>query len=342
MNITTQKNDEFFSDLTGYTYLFVSAISFEERCKTSCSELALRKLFPNCAILIDYASKAFPQDLDQYYRRKHKDEMEKLLSGAKSINVSKKLNPYSISNLRKFFLDILNNESSDKIIFDISCLTRPTIIAIASVLAEKKNKFEIYFIYTPPESYNIGKENMHGWVDTLIIPIGHPISLQREGQARGIILVGHEAERLSLALNELEPGAGSIIYSNTKRRPDFMKLAYESNINITKHLLSLKMPRQEDISNISKESEWKEYFIEIDDFIGLKEILKKQISDIKRDDSPLILYPYGPKILTLSACILLSCLETVNCWAVYPVPYQYNIDYSFKSSEIFIMKLINS
>jgi len=58
-----------------------------------------------------------------------------------------------------------------------------------------------------------------------------------------------------------------------------------------------------------------------------------------KDQGPLILFPFGPKNLTLSASIILASARQVNVWAVYPVPFMYDIDYSQRSARVHWMRM---
>jgi len=242
--------------------------------------------------------------------------------------------------MRKHSVNIARAEE-DIILIDITCITRGHLISLAGALIEAtRPEQEIYFSYTAAESYSVEKEVSGGWRDVLLLPVGNPRSLRREGHARGVVLTGHDAERLSLALNELEPAAGCIIFANTPERPDLMRHAQQVNDSITRYLLRLRMPRAEIEEHDEDTNRWKDAYINLDDYNGLERLVQREIMYASDDQGPLILFPFGPKNLALSASIILASTTQVNVWAVYPVPFMYDIDYSQRSARVHWMRML--
>jgi hypothetical protein len=42
--------------------------------------------------------------------------------------------------------------------------------------------------------------------------------------------------------------------------------------------------------------------------------------------------------LTFAASIFLSCLVNINAWAIYPIPYLYDVEYTERVSKIYWIK----
>lgn len=339
MNIEITSRKEIFSYLKGRQYAFVAAISFEDRCTHISHELGKNDVIPSRTILIDYLTEADPSYLDKKLRSDHRNQFLDFLESRGSVVSSEEIKPYSTSVLRKHIASILRGDDRE-VVIDISCMTRAHILSLAGILANAENhEQEIYFCYTAAESYNVGKEAESGWCDVLLLPVGYPRSLRREGHARGVVLPGHDAERLCLALSELEPAAGCVVYSNTDGRPDLMRHAQEVNAYVSKYLLSLRMPELTSKNRSSETTGWKDVFINLDDFVQLEQFINEQVKEASRDKGPMVLFPFGPKTLVLSAGLILASLKEINAWAIYPVPYKYHIDYSQRSARTYWMKI---
>jgi hypothetical protein len=141
---------------------------------------------------------------------------------------------------------------------------------------------------------------------------------KREGQSRGIILAGHDAERLSVALGELEPASGTLVYCGNPKRPDFLRRAREVNAKIERRLLQLRMPRSS--GPPAAVDGWTASSIDVGDFQALSTALRIQVNEAKREESPVILFPFGPKPDSLAVALLLREWGVGDAWAVYPVP----------------------
>jgi len=122
-------------------------------------------------------------------------------------------------------------------------MTRVHLVAVAEAVRRRHESLdELYFCYATPRSYGFQKGLLLGWRDTLFVPINMRRSLRREGNARGVILAGHNNERLSTALHELEPLSGVFIHAREEGRPDLLARGRELNKPIENRLLRLKMP----------------------------------------------------------------------------------------------------
>lgn len=275
--------------------------------------------------------------MDKELRLNNKHRFQESLGTAYHINT---VSPYSASALREHSSEIARAKERI-IVFDITCLTRAHIIALASILVEQSRpEQDFYFSYTAAESYSIEKEMEGGWKEVLLLPVGNPTSLRRGGHARGIVLTGHDTERLSLALNEVEePEAGCIISSFTRGRPDLMRYSQQVNKHVTEYLLSLRMPRMENDNHEEARNRWKTDNLAIDDYSGLEKLIRKETEYAIADKGPVLLFPFGPKNLVLTASVILASVQEVNAWAAYPIPFQYDVDYSQKTARVYWMRL---
>ena len=88
------------------------------------------------------------------------------------------------------------------------------------------------------------------------------------------------------------------------------------------------MPRVNGSDTISNFDGWKDDIVRLTDFDKLSEILLKEAKIAEKDQGPLVLFPFGPKLHTFSAGCTLASMESVDSWAVYPIPDGYPVDYS--------------
>jgi hypothetical protein len=79
--------------------------------------------------------------------------------------------------------------------------------------------------------------------------------------------------------------------------------------------------------------------VDLTDFRELSKLIGEQVVEAYPDEGPLILFPFGPKTLALSAGLLLASDKRVGAWAVYPIPDRYSIEYSQGSAALHWMDL---
>jgi len=165
---------------------------------------------------------------------------------------------------------------------------------------------------------NLGdqKRKPSGWKDVLIAPLAETAALLNEAHSRGIIIPGHEADRLILGLAELEPSGGLILLMATPERPDLYELSIRNNRRVISQLTSMRS------------ASWSRKILDWDDFEGLKESVAREIEAAREYDAPVILFPFGPKSFLFLTALSLAAAYPEASWFVYPIPTSYDVNYS--------------
>lgn len=335
LQISLIERDKLYSQLRSQPFSFFGVVSFEKRCTTSAQNLVSNGLVPTEACFLSYKTRAFPEEINSFSMEANKRDFFRILENSCKLETPDPLNPYSINILRYQMDKLLSECSSSFYLIDISCMTRIHLFAIALLVATNKIDYsKVAFCYTCPQSYSLHKRGSIGWRDTVLVPIGKNRTFRREGHARGLVMAGHDSERLSIALSELEPASGLLIFAETPRRPDFLQRARESNRTISKRLLTLRMPRPFSSKETVSFDQWSEKFVELTSFGQFYSLIDPEIQAAINDEGPIILFPFGPKSLTLASGILLATTNNLNAWAVYPIPEGYPANYSTGSAMI--------
>jgi hypothetical protein len=340
LKLKYENESSVFDELRSGHFAFLSVLSFESRCTAVAAILRRQQSLPFSAFVVSYQTEAVPKDIDSILREKHTKEMAALMTFTK-FDCCKPISPYSSNILREQMINLLHNWTGMNLVIDITCMTRVHLFVLSSMIANGEIDWKkVVFAYTGPQSYNVDGNKALGWRDTILIPIGKNRSFRREGHARGLALAGHDGERLSIALSELEPASGLLVFANTPRRPDFLQRSREANHSIAQRLLTLRMPRDSSTAIHDSLDGWIETIVNINDFDKITKELIGQIQGAIKDEGPIILFPVGPKSLTFASAILLASTSGLDSWAVYPIPDGYSVNYSTGNSKTFFMKVI--
>jgi len=325
---------ESLAKLRNRPFAFLGVLSFEDRCVAVANILKREGLSPTQACVTSYQTRAVPEDLDSVLRARNFGLFALDLS-CEGCRQSCPLSPYSWNALREQMLGLLFKWKDLDLLIDITCMTRIHLFVLSSLIANGELPHErVTFVYTSPQSYNVDGNDSLGWRDTILVPIGKNRVFRREGHARGIVLAGHDSERIGVALCELEPASGVLLFANTPRRPDFLQRSREVIRPISKRLLTLRMPRQKENVIQGMYDSWLEGVVDIADFEELSRHLLPQIEDARKDKGPIILFPFGPKSLSMACGIVLASTPDINSWAIYPIPDGYPVSYSSGISKI--------
>lgn len=340
LQIQTEEENSIIERLKSSPFAFISVISFESRCTTVAEQLVSNNLTPTKIITFSYKTKAIPESLDKSLREDNKSIFCNLFDCENNLINESAVSPYSSNILKHQMEELIEVIGNNLIVVDITCMTRIHIFILSELIATNRIDYSrVIFCYTGPQSYSVKPKSNLGWRDTILVSIGRNKPFRREGHAHGIVFTGHDSERLSIALAELEPGIGILLFSNTPRRPDFLLRARETNKPIRDRLLTLKMPRSDQDNKLTEYDQWSEFTFNINDFDKLNFYIEQEINSAVLDDGPIVLFPYGPKTLTLAAAIFLASSPVVDAWAVYPIPDGYSISYSTGSAMIHWMKI---
>lgn len=325
------------AQLNGDHFSFIGTISFEERSSAWPLFLAKRGVHPYSLYLFDYDTKVEPIRQDKLMRERcytiFRDWFKSVLPND---SIEPLLNAFALHELVSVTEKFLANSMHRLLLIDITCMTRVHLIALAQVLTKIKPFREVIFCYASPRSYGFQKGVYQGWKDTLFIPIAQGSEFRREGHARGIAFAGHYGERLSVALNELEPESGQLLYTKETGRPDLLLKARELNKFIEDRLLMLWKPGE------SKIPAWTVETIGIDKFKDIDIIIANELDIAEKDNSPIVIYPFGPKPLTFATLMSLAEHNGVTSIAVYPVPEKFDAGYSAGISQLHCFQISKS
>lgn len=299
--------------------IWVGAVSFEERCVGSLAALAADRQGIRRAILLDYPTKAAPDEIAHARRRGNADSMTRaVLQLAERAPDRRQVAPYASESLRLLLEEIANQMRPTTILFDISCLTKVHVISLAAALVSEFAQLTWRIAYTMPESYGdlAAFSASSSWRDIIIGPVAESAVLFNEAQGRGIIVPGHEGDRLVVALAELEPSGGLVLFADAKGRPDLRRLSEQKNQRVLRHLIG---PRS---------GSWSQARVGMADWQTAAALVTTEIELARRSDAPVILFPFGPKSLLFLVAAQLAAEYPEASWFVYPVPSMYDANYS--------------
>jgi len=326
------------SSIGGGSFCFLGFVSFEERATAWAEFIAKNEARPDIFFLVDYDTTALPANRDFKLRERCRAIFSETFAPAQA-RVFDHTNAFAVNPLTDLTAQILEECEGLPLLVDISCMTRVHLFALVAALYGRKGPTDIRFCYTVPVSYGFRREDRLGWRDVLFIPIGNRWVFKREGQSRGIILAGHDAERLSVALGELEPASGSVVYCGNPKRPDFLRRAREVNEHVERRLRHLRMPRSSGPPGSA--DGWNIECIDVGDFRTLSNVLWTQVKEARHEECPVILFPFGPKPDSLAVALLLREWNVEDAWAVYPVPESFSTTYSTSAAELQVFRPVH-
>lgn len=300
--------------------LWAGALSFEERALASLERLCIENPGrPVTVLLFKYGTTVRPPREDRKRRSRNLENLDRLKEAGllSSVEVAD-INPYSFRDIQMALAEAKRFSENAMLTVDISCLTKIHTVALASSELVLKWAGGWQVAYTVPENYGFalqGTASGTGWQDVLVLPLADKAHLEDERRSRGIVLAGHEGDRLMLALSELEPVGGVVVTAATPGRPDLRQESIRNNRRVLRWLTG----RSPD--------NWEEKACDLFDIRRLSEIVATQVD--RTGGAPLVLYPFGPKAFIFFCSMQLFSRLPERSWFVYPVPSSYDVDYSF-------------
>ena len=300
---------------------WVGAASFEERSVGSLRILASEGARVQELVILTYETETNPLSEGEARRRENLDELDSLAGALGVTTVSRRpVNPYSYGAAQRLFSEVLGVGT----LLDVSCVTKVHSLAAASVLADTSRR--ITLAYTVPQNYpGVGRRRKgDGWRDIIVAPLARTARLFNENRGRGVILLGHEADRLIVGLAEIEPAGGSIVLAISESRPDLGELARRRNEKVVRQLSSMRT------------ADWALIPVLRDDLARVVAIVMQNVSLASQyaEPAPVILFPYGPKPFIIAAAFELARCYRENSWFVYPIPRSYDANYSEGIGEV--------
>ncbi len=337
LSLHSYRADDALEHIETGAFAFVAAASSEERSTAWAAALGAADKAPRLALLADYSSTMGrpPDDVDRLDR--NVADIAKMLGVTPE--VQRELNPYSFAQCFASLERALERAGGLPLLVDYTSMSTIHIMALARLVADFGHAGPtILLCYSTPRFYEFGGIGTRGWKDTLFVPVGSAAQLDREGLARGLILAGHDEERLSVALQEFEPDGGVVLYTATDDRPDFLKRAKEANRGVVERLLKLRI--QGDTVGSNGVYAWEEQAASIDDIERIVKTVGRLAESTHADRGPVVVFPFGPRISILVSALTLACAPGVSSWAVVPVPSSFRIDDSRGSGRMFCIQPI--
>jgi hypothetical protein len=310
----------------------LAALSFEERCLASLADWSGSDGNPKkSAVFFSYDDRATPDREANVLREANWRRIIELAEHSGTVVSRYKLDPYSMGPLEDYIEEAAAD--SDKIVIDLSCFTKVHLMAIARAVQKLDPGTAWSICYSSPFSY--GDLNAPtargGWQDNLVLPLGDDPSLAKQGMALGVLLAGMEADRSAIAMSELEPASGLIIIACTRGRPDMQRLAVANNSLLFTHLRELRMPGPlgKEILPYFPSGGWEVAKVYVDSAVeDLSGYLSRIVRAANSLTAPVVLFPFGPKIVNFVAALYLARYYPAASWAIYPVPKTHPLDYS--------------
>jgi hypothetical protein len=310
----------------------LAALSFEERCVASLTEWGNSNSGTlSSATFFSYEDRATP-DFDANVAREANWRGICKFADSRNIQISRcAIDPYSMGPLESHICAAAANV--DEIVIDLSCFTKLHLMAVARAILKLQGDTTWTICYSSPFSYgNLNAPaSRGGWQDTLVLPLGDDPSLTNQGMALGLLLAGMEADRTAIAMSELEPASGLILLSRSEGRPDLQRLTRANNELLFEHLRGLRMPGPlgKKILPYFPSGGWEIERIRTEDVIrDVTRCLGRVVTAAHAIRAPVILFPFGPKIVTFLASLYLARHYSGASWAIYPVPKTHPLDYS--------------
>jgi len=299
--------------------LWVGAASFEERSLGSLQQLRRQAASLDRILILQYHTAVLPESSSE---EKRAQNFAAVTSLARSITKrdpeSVPVPAYSYGAGQRFVRRLLDS-GYERIIIDVSCLTKIHTLAIAAGMAAARSDTEIWIAYAVPENYpGIGRSSRtgEGWQDIIVAPLSESARFFNENSGRGIVMIGHEADRLIIGLSEIEPAGGTIIVASSAQRPDLAEVSLRRNQRVIRQLRGMRS------------AHWSKKTVDLCDCAGIARVVDEEVSRASPEGAPVILFPYGPKPHLFTATYELAQRYTENGWFVYPIPLSYDASYS--------------
>jgi hypothetical protein len=291
---------------------WLGAVSFGMRSCASLQALERAGRSVSAGSLILYRTKKGADPVTAANRVRNRSTIVGLLRSMSRDEVSEhEMSQYSATPLTQLLFDNCSvaAQRGGRTILDITGLTKFHTVIAAAEAAKLHLEGRLTLAYTIPENY-IGfdkKERFStGFAETLILPLVDGAKMMRESNARGVILPGHEGQRLLVALGEIDPIGGTFIHAVTPRRPDFEQVARHRN-----------RPVHEELTGLGK---WRDFSVDFRRMRNVSMIVRNEARRAKANNGPLLIYPFGPKPSIFAAVFTAARLYPEGSWFVYPIP----------------------
>ena len=302
-----------------YPTLWVGAASFEDRCRASLQVLAAQSVRISQGIVLDYPTRIQPEREGQLKRSQN---LEAILGHVGRDSQLRRIPSYRFGAFLGILADLhaAHRKAGGEVqyVFDITCLTKIHTLALAYWLAITPELPRVLIAYSRPHDYGspIRKVWDKGaWLEVVVAPFDIDPEPRAMGVA-GIALLGHEGDRLRLALHEvpLDEGVIVVVKSDDPR----LDLVAEAQ---NRWLLD-DISRQKDPAPVSLAR------VPFWDMARLQKIVAVTSDSARAKGMRLMLYPFGPKPLIFGVSIFALSRYLLGTWYTYPIPRTYDLDYT--------------
>lgn len=302
----------------GKPIVWIGAVSFEARCVGSVRQLIDNGYRIDRAVAFDYPTSLLPRSDGELNREFNRRDLHGLLGSALELRV---MHPYRyaefVGELLRIWNEVFSETESVTLVVDITCLTKIHTIALAYWFYSTQGR--VILAYSQPELYGNPSRNTWGhgkWTSTLLVRLSLD-STEPYSSTTAIAILGHEGDRLRLALNEAEASEGLVV--RIIPQDPASRLLQVSNVQNAWLFVEIENGIRQNFSVLS---------------VGSRELdaLGKSVAVVarvaKERNSRVVLCPFGPKPVTFSVAYLCLTMYPENTWLSYPIPLSYDPEYS--------------
>lgn len=297
----------------GQIDLFITSISFENRCKVIYDELLKDNLIPKSWIAFNKNEKEFFEHNFAHFQSSENVEFLEF-SSDNPIVTSKSL-------IEKFMFE----ENIGNILVDISTFTHEGLLILFKYLEIFKDSYErVRFIYLGVKEYSFNEIDGHKWLSkgtkTIRSVLGYPGVLNPSKKNHLIILFGFEYERTVKLIENFEFDKVSI------------GVGPEGSLNSKHYELNRKLH----LELINRYPFCESFEFSLDDPFRCKDDVEEQIS--KYPNYNVVITPLNNKVSTLGAGLV--ALNNPIIQLSYVRPHEYNINaYSRASNDCYLFEM---
>ncbi|MFQ5852219.1 MAG: hypothetical protein ACE5JU_16750 [Candidatus Binatia bacterium] len=300
--------------------LWFGALSFEQRCSGSLIALQRAQIRITRGVLLNYDTNIRLSIEAEQQRNSNWGDITELSENVFASGIGKRsVAAYGFMEFQEKLEQEVWAADVDLVVFDITCLTKIHTLALAASLPRCPRPVRWALAYTIPENYaSLGEapDQSPGWADIIVAPLGETASLFNEASGRGVIIPGHEADRLVVGLAEIEPAGGLIAIAETRQRPDLRHISERRNQTVIRQLTRMRA------------SNWVKHLVGVTALSSMMRLVRDEIKKARAHRAPVILFPYGPKPLLFVSAFVLAGEYPEASWFVYPIPWSYDVPYS--------------
>jgi hypothetical protein len=297
--------------------LWIGALSFESRCTGSITSLLAQNIDINRAVAFDYSTNLSPKDQGEEGRSAIRKEFQQLLGKRVEFHQTY---PYRYAELVGQLDDVVDNTYD--LIVDITCLTKIHALALAYwLLTRSEQQSSITLAYSQPEYYGNPSKNIWGkgkWTTNLLVRLDLD-STEAYSSTMALAILGHEGDRLRLALNESEATEGLIIKILLVDDQIDSRLTAVTDIQNAWLFLEIEKSLRQGF-DIKK--------INIKDLNSLRDCVSSLCNIAKVKNARIALCPFGAKPFVFLSGYWCLSLYPQGSWLSYPVPLSYDASYS--------------